>query len=87
MSSTTPSSHSDRPATECPPARTAIGSSWSRANASGRHDVVDGDALGHEPRPAVDHGVEERAGVLVERVAGLVHAALQAEAELVDTGR
>ena len=31
---TMPSSHSDSPATECPPARTAIGRSWSRAKAS-----------------------------------------------------
>ena len=53
----------------------------------GRHDVVDGDALDHEQRPAVDHRVEERAGVFVELVAGLVHTALQAEAELVDTRR
>ena len=51
----------------------------------GRHDIVDGDALDHEQRSALDHGVEERAGVFVERVAGLVHTALQAEAELVDT--
>ena len=51
----------------------------------GRHDIVDCDALDHEQRPPVDHGVEERAGVFVELVAGLVHTALQAEAELVDT--
>jgi hypothetical protein len=33
-SSTTPSSHRERPATEWPPARTATGRPWSRANAS-----------------------------------------------------
>ena len=85
MSSTTPSSHSDRPATECPPARTAIGKLVLAGERHSRHDVVDGDALDHEPGAAVDHGVEERARGFVELVAGLVHAALQAEAELVDT--
>ena len=49
-SRTTPSSHSDSPATECPPARTAIGSR-GRGRTRRRDDVVDGDALGHEPRP------------------------------------
>ena len=51
-----------------------------------RDDVVDGEALDHEPRPAVDHRVEERAGVLVGGVTGLVHAAEQAEAQLVGAG-
>jgi hypothetical protein len=51
-----------------------------------RHHVVDGKALGHQQGPALDHCVEQGDGVLVIGVAGFVHAALQAEAELFDTG-
>jgi hypothetical protein len=47
-------------------------------------DVIDADAARDEPRPPPDHRVEERAGVLVSRVAGLVHAAEQTEAQFVD---
>jgi hypothetical protein len=48
--------------------------------------VVDDDALGHEARPAVDHRVEQRAGVLVVGIAGLVQATVETEAELVGGG-
>ena len=50
-----------------------------------RDHVVDGQALGHEQGSALDHRVEQRGGVLVVGVAGFVHAALQAEAELFET--
>ena len=51
-----------------------------------RGDVVGRGAVGDQPRPLADHGVEERAGVLIGRIAGLREPAAQAEAQLVGGG-
>ena len=49
----------------------------------GGDDVLDGERLHDVARTALDHRVEQRAAVVVGRAAGLVDAAVEAEAQLV----
>ena len=52
----------------CPPLRTAIGSSSSRAEADCRDHVVCARGADDELRVAVDHAVPDNAGVVVARI-------------------
>ena len=74
------------PATECPPARTATSRPSLAGEGERRDDVVGRRAARDERGRSLDHRVEERAGVLVGGIAGLVQAAAQAEAQLVGGG-
>ena len=76
------------PATEWPPARMASGSPCGLHEQDRRYDVAVAGGPGDHRRPAVEHGVEDGAGVVVPlAVGGRQELAREAGAQRTQVGR